>query len=182
MMADFKEGRSALTINGPWVWNELKDAGMNYGLAKFPQVDKNSGYGRPFVGFLSAALNSYSPNDELAKKFLEEYVIVYEGVKAIDADRPIGAAANKQLMAELESNADIAHTFALAATGETMPDIPEMKRFWSSMSANMQPMISGEIPIEATMKNIAKKLRKLDKMKMWSRKHYLTSAPTDTKY
>ena len=79
MMTAFKEGKVAMTINGPWVWNELRDSGVNYGLAKFPQVDKNSGSGRPFVGFMAAAVNSFSPNDALAKKFLEEYVVVYDG-------------------------------------------------------------------------------------------------------
>ena len=178
MMTAFKEGKVAMTINGPWVWNELRDSGVNYGLAKFPQVDKNSGSGRPFVGFMAAAVNSFSPNDALAKKFLEEYVVVYEGVKAMDADRPLGAVANKRLMTELESNANIAHTFALAATGETMPDIPEMKRFWSSMQANLQPMVTGEVKVEETMADVAKRLRKLDTMKMWTRKHYLTAAAT----
>jgi maltose/maltodextrin transport system substrate-binding protein len=82
------------------------------------------------------------------------------------------------LMTELESNANIAHTFALAATGETMPDIPEMKRFWSSMQANLQPMVTGEVKVEETMADVAKRLRKLDTMKMWTRKHYLTAAAT----
>lgn len=177
MMDGFKSGKTAMIINGPWTWNEIKDAGVNYGLAKFPKVDKDSGVGRPFVGYLAGAINSFSPNEVMAKKFLEEYVLVYEGVKTIDNDRPLGAAANKKLMAELESDLNIAHTFQLAATGETMPDIPEMKRFWSSMQTNLQPMIAGEVPVDATLERIGDKLRNLDKMKMWSRKHYLTAAP-----
>lgn len=178
MMQDFKDGNVALTINGPWTWNELDDAGVNWGLAKFPQIDSNSGYGRPFVGFLAGYINSYSPNEVLAKKFLEEYVAVYDGVKTIDNDRPLGAAANRQLQSELNSNPLIAHTFALAATGETMPDIPEMKRFWSSMQANLQPMVNGEKPVDATLEDISDKLRRLDNMKMWSRKHYLAAPAT----
>lgn len=179
MMDSFKAGETAMMLNGPWTWNEIGDAGINFGLAKFPQVDQNSGYGRPFVGFLAGYINSFSPNETIAKQFLEDYVVVYDGVKTIDNDRPIGAAANKQLQDELNSNPLIAHTFALAATGETMPDIPEMKRFWSTMQANLQPMIEGELPVEATLKDVASKLRRLDKMKMWSRKHYL-AGPTVT--
>lgn len=173
MMQEFKDGNVALTINGPWTWNELNDSGVNWALGKFPQIDDNSGFGRPFVGFLAGYINGFSPNDQLARQFLEDYVIVYEGVKTIDNDRPIGAAANKQLQAELNSNPLIAHTFALAATGETMPDIPEMKRFWSTMQANLPLMIQGELPVDATLSEIADKLRRLDAMKMWTRKHYL---------
>ena len=178
MMQAFKDGNVAITINGPWTWNELDDSGVNWALGKFPAVDESSGFGRPFVGFLAGYVNSYSPNDAAANKFLEEYVSVYSGVKTIDTDRPLGAAANKQLQAELNSNPLIEHTFAMAATGETMPDIPEMKRFWSSMQANLQPMIMGDLPVEATLKDISKKLRGLENMKSWTRKHYL-AAPTE---
>lgn len=177
MMNDFTSGNVALTINGPWTWNELNDSGVNWGLAKFPQVAKGAGNGRPFVGFLAGYINSYSPNDAAAKQFMEDYVIVYDGVKTIDNDRPIGAAANKQLQEELNTNPLIAHTFALAATGEAMPDIPEMKRFWSSMQAKLPQVIRGELPLQATMDDIATKLRRLDKMKMWTRKHYLAGSP-----
>ncbi|MFQ3231620.1 maltose/maltodextrin ABC transporter substrate-binding protein MalE [Reinekea sp.] len=175
MMDGFKNGDIAMNINGPWVWNELKTANLNFGLAKFPRVDKDSGLGRPFVGFLSAAINSSSPNTEMAKKLLEEYVVVYDGVKAIDTDRPIGAAANKQLMAELESDAFIAHTYVMAATGETMPDIPEMKRFWSSMEFALADIVNNNASVQSTIDSVGARLRKLDTMKMWSRKHYLTS-------
>ncbi len=179
MMQAFKDGNVAMTINGPWTWNELNESGVNWGLGKFPAVDSNSGFGRPFVGFLAGYVNSFSPNEAAVKKFMEEYVLVYEGVKTIDSDRPLGAAANKKLQAELDSNPLIAHTFAMAATGETMPDIPEMKRFWSSMQANLQPMVVGEMPVEATLKDISQKLRRLDNMKMWTRKHYLAGPATE---
>lgn len=175
MMDSFLAGDTAMIINGPWAWNQIAAAGIDFELARFPAVSESAGHGRPFVGFLSAAINGYSPNTEMARKFLEEYVVVYEGVKTLNDDRPLGAAANKQLMAELEANPRIAHTFAMAATGETMPDIPEMRRFWSSWEAHLQEMAMGEIPVQATLERIGERLRKLDDMKMWSRKHYLAN-------
>lgn len=175
MMDSFLAGDAAMIINGPWAWNQIREAGMDFQLARFPAVSSTAGHGRPFVGFLAGAINGYSQQPELAKKFLEEYLTVYEGVKTMNDDRPLGAVANKKLMAELESNPHIAHTFAMAATGEAMPDIPEMRRFWSSWTAHLTGMANGEKPVEATLDQIGKRLRKLDKMKMWSRKHYLTN-------
>lgn len=174
MMDGFLAGDTAMIINGPWAWNQISESGMDFELARFPAVSPTAGHGRPFVGFLAGAINGYSPNTELAKTFLEDYLVVYEGVKTMNDDRPLGAVANKKLMAELESNPHIAHTFALAATGETMPDIPEMRRFWSSWEAHLTGMATGEKPVEATLERIGERLRKLDEMKMWSRKHYLT--------
>ena len=173
MMDGFKNGDIAMMINGPWTWNELRDANINFGVAEIPRVSKNDEFARPFVGFLAAAINSYSPNYELAKDFLENYVVVYDGVKSIDDDRPLGAAANKKLMSELESNPNIAQTFAMAQNGETMPDIPEMARFWSSVQNMFGIIGTGEATVEPTVKSVADRLRKLDKMKMWRRRHYL---------
>lgn len=175
MMESFLAGDTAMIINGPWAWNQISSAGIDYELARFPAISDTAGHGRPFVGFLSAAINGYSPNTTIAKQFLEEYVVVYEGVKTMNDDRPLGAAANKQLMAELDANPRIAHTFAMAATGETMPDIPEMRRFWSSWEAHLQEMAVGELPVQATLEKIGERLRRLDEMKMWSRKHYLAN-------
>lgn len=175
MRNGFINGDVAMVIDGPWVWNQYRSAGVNFGLARFPQIDDNSGFGRPFVGFLAGAVNRFSPNKELAKRFLEDYVVVYEGVKAIDADKPLGATANKALMAELEADLLIAHTFVMAATGETMPDIPEMRRFWSSMETALTNIMVNDAPVQATMTSVGDRLRKLDEMKMWSRKHYLTT-------
>lgn len=174
MRNGFIDGDVAMVIDGPWAWNQYRNGGVDFGLARFPQIDENSGFGRPFVGFLAGAVNRFSPNKDLAKQFLEDYVVVYEGVKAIDADKALGATANKALMAELEADLLIAHTFAMAATGETMPDIPEMKRFWSSMETALGNIMTTDASIPATMTSVGDRLRKLDEMKMWSRKHYLT--------
>lgn len=175
MMDAFTTGEAAMIINGPWAWNDIRRSGTPFELARFPAVSETAGSGRPFVGFLAGTINAFSPNKELAQQFLEDYVMPYEGVSTLNDDRPLGAAANKRLMVELESNPLIAHTFNMAATGETMPDIPEMRRFWSSWESHLGGLATGEHEVEPTLTRIGERLRRLDEMKMWSRRHYLTS-------
>jgi len=43
------------------------------------------------------------------------------------------------------------------------------------MQANLQPMVTGEVKVEETLVDVAKRLRRLDSMRMWTRKHYLTA-------
>ncbi len=175
MMDGFKSGNIAMIINGPWTWNEVTDAGINFGLAPIPAVDKNSGFGKPFVGYLAAAINSYSQKTAIAENFIENYLMSYEGLKTLDKDRPLGATANKQLMEELKSNPHIAHTFKAAINGETMPDIPEMNRFWSMVTTYFPAIATGESDINETAALMGAKLRRLDKMKGWRRRHYLAT-------
>ena len=44
---------------------------------------------------LSAGINAASPNKELAKEFLENYLLTDEGLEAVNKDKPLGAVALK---------------------------------------------------------------------------------------
>jgi len=41
-----------------------------------------------------------------------------------------------------------------------MPDIPEMKRFWSLFQRRLQPMLRGELNIPATLDQISTRLKR----------------------
>ncbi|OZG75156.1 maltose ABC transporter substrate-binding protein MalE [Hahella sp. CCB-MM4] len=172
MMDGFKSGNVAMIINGPWAWNEIRESGIEFGVDYIPSVEASKP-GKPFVGVLSAAINVASQKKEAAQKFLEDYLLTYEGLKVVNADKPLGAVANIRLMKELARDPLIFHTFESAEKGELMPDLPEMKRFWSLFSTKLPQMLKGEADISPTLADIAGRLRKLDELKGWRRRHYL---------
>lgn len=171
MMDKFKAGEVASIINGPWAWEEIKQSGIDFGLAHVPAAGKNA-KGRPFVGVLAAAISTNSREKELAQKFLEDFALTYDGLKKVNADKPLGAVANKKLMAELAADPNIKHTFDAAEGGELMPDIPEMKRFWGQFANRLPGMLQGKLNTEKTLNDIASRLRKMDKVKGFRRRHY----------
>ena len=59
----FLNGDVAFFMNGPWEINNLKESGLNFGIAKFP----DGGY--PFLGVQGFAVNSMSENVLLAQTF-----------------------------------------------------------------------------------------------------------------
>ena len=61
------------------------------------------------------------------------------------------------------------------ASGEIMPDIPEMKRFWALFSSRLGAMFKGEKPIAATLEEIAQRLRAAGEVQAWRRRHYPTA-------
>ncbi len=171
MMTKFKAGQVASIINGPWAWEEIRQAGIDFGLGHVPAAGKND-RGRPFVGVLAAAISTNSREVELAEQFLEDYLLTYDGLKLVNADKPLGAVANKKLLAELSSDQKIAHTFDAAEGGELMPDIPEMKRFWGQFSTRLPQMLQGKLNTGKTLTQIADRLKKMDKVKGFRRRHY----------
>jgi maltose/maltodextrin transport system substrate-binding protein len=142
MSEKMASGQLALMITGPWDWANLRKAGVDFDLAPIPGVDGNPG--RPFVGVFAAMINRSSPNVELAQHFLQEYALTFEGLKAMDADAPLGVPALKTLCDEMAArNHLIKVTYENAKNGVVMPNIPQMGKFWSSMGAAFEIATNG---------------------------------------
>ncbi len=174
MMTGFKAGEVAMMINGPWVWNELRAANIRFAIDHVPGISAEQP-GKPFVGIVAAAVNAHSPNKQQAQRFLEDYLTSAEGLRTIDADKPLGAVANLELLQSLQQDPLIAHTYSSAARGEIMPDLPEMKRFWALFQSRLKPMLDGQRPLQATLEEIAARLDKQAQMQATRRRHYPAS-------
>lgn len=135
------QGDVAMMINGPWSWDNLRKAKIDFGVAKIPMVDGKKA--APFVGVKGLMINKSSPNKELAVEFIENYVLTPKGLRTINDAEPIGAPASKAFFSELKSNPNIAATMASAQDGAPMPNNPEMGRFWSAMVSALGNVMEG---------------------------------------
>jgi len=119
MMTGFKTGQTAMIINGPWAWSEIRDAGINVGIADVPTVSGEPG--KPFVGVLAAGISAVSTNHELARQFMEDYLLTESGLHAVNDDKPLGAVAHLDVVKTLSEDPFIDHTFRSASRWETCP-------------------------------------------------------------
>jgi len=155
--AGMNEGRIAMSINGPWSWNNLKKSKIEFGVAPYPQVDGKQG--GSFVGVLGAMISTASPNKELANEFLENYLLSMDGLHAMNAHVPLGVPANKAFFDELKSDPLIAGTMAAARSGSLMPNNPEMSRFWTVMLAALQNITQGRETVKQGLDRAAKRIK-----------------------
>jgi maltose/maltodextrin transport system substrate-binding protein len=159
MSEKMASGQLALMVNGPWDWANLRKAGIDFGLAPIPGVGGNPG--RPFVGVFTAMINRSSPNVDLAQHFLEEHALTLEGLKAMDADAPLGVPALKTLCDEMAArNHLIKVTYENAQNGVVMPNIPQMGKFWSSMKAAFEIATNGGVTPEAALQDALKNMQR----------------------
>ncbi|KAE9542037.1 maltose/maltodextrin ABC transporter substrate-binding protein MalE [Ursidibacter maritimus] len=156
--ASFNKGETAMTINGPWAWSNIEKSKINYGVAVLPTL--NGKASKPFVGVLSAAVNASSPNQDLAKEFLENHLLTDNGLDTVNTDTPLGAVALKSFQAKLASDARIAATMANAENGEIMPNIPQMSRFWYAEKAAIDSAVNGRQPVKAALDEAQAKIEK----------------------
>jgi len=156
MEAGMAQGKVAMMINGPWSWDNLKKANIDFGVAKIPTVGGKKA--APFVGVLGAMISKASPNRDVAVEFIENFMLAPKGLKTINDDVPLGTPASKALFAELKSNPNIQATMASAQDGAPMPNNPEMGRFWSSMESALKNMTEGRQQPKEALDAAAKRI------------------------
>jgi maltose/maltodextrin transport system substrate-binding protein len=153
-------GKLAMMISGPWAWPNLIKSGINFGLAPVPGV--NGSPGRPFVGVSVAYLNRSSPNQDLAREFLEHYVLTEEGLTAMDHGKPLGIPALISLEERMVKNDPLLQELKICVDGGVvMPNIPQMGRFFNSLGAALQTATTGQASPEAALKEAAANMRHL---------------------
>ena len=156
MEAAMAQGKVAMMINGPWSWDNLKKANIDFGVAKIPTVGGKKA--APFVGVLGAMLNKSTPNKDVAVEFIENYMLSTKGLKMINDDVPLGTPASKTLFAELKSDPKIQATMASAQDGSPMPNNPEMGRFWSAMVSALGNIMDGRQSPKEALDGAAKRI------------------------
>ncbi len=154
MEAAFNKGEVAMMITGPWAWANLDKSKINYGVAPLPSIDGSPT--RAFVGVWAAAVNNASPNQELAKEFIENYVLTEDGLETLNDDKPLGAVAHKEYMEELAEDPRIAATYQNVQNGLLMPNVPEMGKFWSATQSALTNITTGQQTVKAALDNAAK--------------------------
>jgi len=148
MESGVAQGKVAMMISGPWAWDNLTKAKINWGVAKIPSIKGKKA--SPFVGYMGAMITKASPNVDVAREFIENYMLTLDGLMKINADVAIGTPASKAAFAVLGANPNIKATMESAKDGVAMPNNPEMGRFWAAMVASLTNMTEGrQTPKEA---------------------------------
>lgn len=158
MEAGMAQGKLAMMISGPWAWENLIKAKVNFGVAKIPSVGGKKA--SPFVGVTGAMITKASPNVDLAKEFIENHMLSPKGLKTMNDDVPIGTPASKAAFAEMKNNPKIQVCMAAAQDGVVMPNNPKMGRFWAAMVSGLTNMTEGRQQPKEALDAAAKRILK----------------------
>ncbi|MGX7075464.1 extracellular solute-binding protein [Globicatella sanguinis] len=130
VMQQFTDGKAAAIIDGPWQAAAIKEAGVNFGVAKIPTLPNGEEY-KPFAGGKGWVVSAFTDKQELAQEFLnwvtseEMQTAMYEESGQIPANqvaRKVAAEAGNELttaVIDVYSNA------------VPMPNIPQMSEVWT---------------------------------------------------
>jgi maltose/maltodextrin transport system substrate-binding protein len=141
MEAAMNSGGIAMMISGPWAWDNLRKNKIDFAVAPIPSVGGKPS--RVFIGVQGAMINRASNNKDLAKEFIENYLLTMDGLKTLDSDVSLGVTAHKEFAKTRAADPLIAATMANIKTGLLMPSLPEMGKFWSAMESALNSLTQG---------------------------------------
>ncbi|MFP4662045.1 MAG: extracellular solute-binding protein [Halanaerobiales bacterium] len=150
MDGQFTSGNLAVCLNGPWAFNNYKEAGIDYGIATMPALD-NGEYPHTFVGVKGYYISAFSEQKEEALQFIQWLTSKELNFRQYQETQIIPARSDVIAMPELENDPDI-HAFAVQAErGHPMPNIPEMSQVWEAMNNALSFIANGDAPPEVVM-------------------------------
>ena len=153
------QGKLAMMISGPWAWANLMKTGIDFGVAPIPQCGDHPA--KPFVGVAAAYINRATSNQDIAKEFIENFLVSDEGLRAMNDAKPIGIPSLVSLAEEMDQSNPLLRQMKICIEqGEVMPNIPEMGRFWSALGAALQLATNGQASAEAALREAADNIRK----------------------
>jgi len=157
MEAAMNKGEIAMMITGPWAWENLRKSKIDFGVAPIPSIG-----GKPskaFIGVQGAMINRASNNKDLAKDFIENYLLTMDGLKTLDSDVSLGVTAHKEFYKSRAADPLIVATMANIKTGALMPSLPEMSRFWSAMESALGNITQGRQKPKEALDGAAQRIK-----------------------
>jgi maltose/maltodextrin transport system substrate-binding protein len=157
MESAFADGEVAMMISGPWAWDNAKKARIDFGVGPIPGVHGKPS--KPFVGVLGCMVTAPSKVKDIAREFIENYLLRIDSLKTINADVALGTPANKAFYAELAADPNIRGTMENARRGEPIPNIPETGKFWTAADAALEAITQGRQSPKAALDGAAARMR-----------------------
>lgn len=156
MESAFSRGQVAMEVSGPWAWDNARRSGIDFGVAPLPAVGRQAA--KPFVGVLGCMIAAPSPVKDVAREFIENWLMKPEYLRMVNANVPLGVPASKAFYAELQSDPNIRATMESVRHGQPIPNIPEIGRFWTAMDAALEAITNGQQSPQAALDGAAARI------------------------
>lgn len=156
----FKDGKSAMIINGPWSVSDYGKAGVDYGITTLPTISSTGKPASPFVGVKTMMVSANAKNVPLAVDILKWFSNKDNAIKE--------AVANKEIPSNLAALADsqvkgitqVAAFGAQVANGVPLPNTPYMTALWDPVSKGLEAAWTGKQTADQAMDDAQKAAEK----------------------
>lgn len=152
----FKEGRAAMLINGPWSWSGYGAAGIDYELARIPQVSSTGLWPAPMVSPLGYSVNVRVHGKELTESVKLLKYLLSDDVQQefVEATGIIPSSLAVREDSTYVSRPHVAESLSQFEVGRPMPIVPELRAVWDAMRSSYQSVLGGYLSPEDAAKKM----------------------------
>ena len=146
----FKEGKSAVIINGPWSWAGYGEAGIDYALAPIPRMSATGRWCAPIVSAKGYSINANVPAEKLP---IVREVVEYLTSAEIQMEMALELATVPVLedvrrAPELQENEMLQASIRQIELSKQMPTEPQLRQIWDGMRGPYQLVMNGAVTPE----------------------------------
>jgi maltose-binding protein MalE len=141
----FKDGHSAMIINGDWSWAGYQKAGLDIGVAPLPLITSTGIWCGTMVSPKGFSINANITNEK--KKWVKkliEYLMSEEN--QMEATKTLYTMpTNKNVINSkfVQSNEILRNSQIQIEHGNPMPVVPELRAIWDAMRPSYQAVLAG---------------------------------------
>jgi arabinogalactan oligomer / maltooligosaccharide transport system substrate-binding protein len=158
MEGNFKNGKAAMIIDGPWATQNFKSAGVNFGVAALPKLP-NGHPSSPFVGLQALFVNKYSKNTKEAWD-LVRYLSIHLPMPLFKASGRVPVLKSAASSKLVQSSPVTKVVIQAANNGEPMPNIPAMNLVWEPMGDQLTLLVQGKTTPAAAARTAQERIAK----------------------
>lgn len=161
----FKDGLSAMIINGPWSWATYLKNNINIGLARIPMIDETGLWPTPLVSPMGFSINKNLSGKKLTVtveliKYLTSPQVQLQFTKLSNSIPSVVEAYQDTLVT---NNPLIQAAIDQLMVGKPMPVITEMRWIFDAMRPAYQGIFTGRVSARQAAEDMQKLAEKLIK-------------------
>jgi arabinogalactan oligomer/maltooligosaccharide transport system permease protein len=147
----FKDGRSAMIVNGDWSWGDYRAAKMDFGIAPLPQVSSTGLWPSPLVGAKGYSLNSNSKGEkrELALALLDHLTSAQTQALFAAKVSSLPSRLSVRRSPAVAEDPLLKASGPILEKGSPMPVVPEIRAVWDALRGPYQSVLGGELSPDA---------------------------------
>jgi len=143
----FKDGYSAMIINGPWSWGTYLENSIDIGITRIPKIDETGLWPTPIISPLGYSLNINLSGEKLKTtikllQFLTSPQVELEFTKAMATIPSRKEALSNPLV---KSNKLVSSSIYQVEVGVLMPVVTELRWIWDAMRPSYQGIFTGNV-------------------------------------
>jgi maltose-binding protein MalE len=146
----FKDGKSAMLINGDWSWAGYQQR-IDIGVAPLPMITETGLWCAPLTSPKGFSLNTNIPPGKM-QKVLDVLYFLLSAENQLETVKELNTAPTRKSLytsPEVMKNEILKNSLLQIRRGRAMPVVPEMRAVWDAMRPGYQAVMGGAMSPEA---------------------------------